>query len=74
MKSSLKLSIILVIGISISAISILPGQFLILIQTECDIRHKHNIQEILIGVSTKLNPVEIPTGICPSRNSYCRFY
>ena len=38
MKSSLKLSIILVIGISISAISILPGQFQILIQTECDIR------------------------------------
>ena len=46
----------LVIGISILVISILPGQFQILIQNECDIRH--NIQETLIEVSTKLNTVD----------------
>ena len=74
MKSSLKLSVILVIGISTPAISILPGQFQILIQTECDIRQCIIFKKLLIGVSTRLNSAEIPTGICPSRNSYCRLY
>ena len=30
--------------------------------------------ETPIGVSTRLKPVEIPIGICPSRNSNWSFY